>query len=70
MKPSNDVYNLAFSSFLNTCEDHTPMTVEEAAHTIEIWKEEGNDCDDIQGLTPEALSEAWNQVYYMLYHQS
>ena len=54
-----DIYNLAYSCLIDGTGYHEPITLEEAAYTLQCWKDEGIDYD---GLTPEAFMLAWNEV--------
>ena len=54
-----DIYNLAYSCLIDGTGYHEPITLEEAAYTLQCWKDEGIDYD---GLAPEAFMLAWNDV--------
>ena len=54
-----DIYNLAYSCLIDGTGYHEPITLEEAAYTLQCWKDEGIDYD---GLAPEAFMLAWNEV--------
>ena len=59
---TGEVWNLAYSGFIDGTSSHDPITLEEAAYTIKCWQEEGSEIADIEGLTPETYMEAWNSV--------
>ena len=54
-----DLMNLCFSCLIDGTGEHAPITLEDAAYTLQCWKDEGIDYD---GLAPEAFMLAWNEV--------
>ena len=66
MEISGDVWNLAYSCLIDGCSSHEPITLTEAAYTIQCWQEEGCEAAETAGLTPETFMAAWNSVLIQL----
>ena len=59
--------NLCFSCLIDGCGVHTPITLEEAAYTLQCWKDEASElADDTAELTAEEFMNAWNRVFWLL----
>ena len=58
-----DLMNLCFSCLIDGGGEHVPITLDEAAYTLQCWQDEGLAMD---GLTPEAFMMAWNNVLRQL----
>ena len=58
-----ELMNLCYSCLIDGTGEHNPITMEEAEYTIDGWQGDGIDID---GLTPEALMSAWNEVLAQL----
>ena len=64
----DDLMNLCFSCLIDGTGVHSPITVEEAAYTLQCWKEEGGElAEEIADLTAKAFMDAWNQVFFRLF---
>ena len=62
-----DLMNLCFCCLIDGTGEHSPITLEEAAYTLQCWKEENSElADETAGLTAEELMDAWNQVFLRL----
>ena len=60
-----DLMNLCFSCLIDGTGEHAPITLDEAAYTLQCWQEEGSElADETAGLTAEAFMDAWNQVFF------
>ena len=50
-----------FVNSLTYGEEKFPMSVEDAAYTLDMWREEGS-IEAPEGFTPELFSLLWNQA--------
>ena len=65
-----DLMNLCFSCLINGCGEHKPITLDEAAYTLQCWQDEGSElAEDTKDITAEEFMDAWNQVFYYLHFQ-
>ena len=63
-----DLMNLCFSCLIDGCGEHKPITYEEAAHTLQCWRDEGGElAQETAGVNTEEFMDAWNQVFYFLH---
>ena len=65
-----DLMNLCYSCLIDGTGEHAPITLEEAAYTLQCWKEEGNElAEETADLTAEEFMDAWNHVFWLLHFQ-
>lgn len=58
-----DLMNLCYSCLIDGTGEHEPITLEEAAYTLQCWQEEGNElAEDTKDLTAQEFMNAWNHV--------
>ena len=60
-----DLMNLCFSCLIDGTGEHAPITLEDAAYTLQCWQEEG--CELAEDLTAEEFMDAWNHVFWLLH---
>ena len=61
-----DLMNLCFSCLIDGTGEHAPITLEEAAYTLQCWQEEGGElAEETADLTAEEFMDAWNHVFYL-----
>lgn len=60
----SDLYNLAYSCLIDQTGEHGYITLEDAAYTLECWREEGNElAEETINLNAADFMRAWNEVY-------
>ena len=60
----SDLYNLAYSCLIDQTGEHGYITLEDAAYTLECWREEGNElAEETRNLNAADFMRAWNEVY-------
>ena len=60
----SDLYNLAYSCLIDQTGEHGYITLEDAAYTLECWREEGNElAEETRNLNAVDFMRAWNEVY-------
>ena len=65
-----DLMNLCYSCLIDGTGEHAPITLDEAAYTLQCWQEEGNElAEETKDLTAQEFMDAWNQVFYLLHFQ-
>ena len=65
-----DLMNLCFSCLIDGTGEHAPITLEEAAYTLQCWQEEGNElAEETKDLTAQEFMDAWNHVFWLLHFQ-
>jgi len=63
-----DLLNWCYSCLIDGGGEHEPITLDDAAYTLECWRTEDADVRKaLEGVTPEAFMMAWNDVYYELH---
>lgn len=59
----SDLYNLAYSCLIDQTGEHGYITLEDAAYTLECWREEGNElAEETADLNAADFMRAWNEV--------
>ena len=68
MSKKEDLHNLCYSFLIDQCGDAETITEKDARHTMNEWREEGDDeiIEIIEGVTPQYFAKVWNDVYYEL----
>ena len=60
----SDLYNLAYSCLIDQTGEHGYITLEDAAYTLECWREEGSElAEETRNLNAADFMRAWNEVY-------
>lgn len=60
----SDLYNLAYSCLIDQTGERGYITLEDAAYTLECWREEGNElAEETRNLNAADFMRAWNEVY-------
>ena len=59
-----DLINLAYSCLIDQTGEHGYITLEDAAYTLECWREEGQElAEETRNLNAADFMRAWNEVY-------
>ena len=70
MMNQGDLMNLCFSCLIDGTGEHAPITLDEAAYTLQCWQEEGGElAEETADLTAEGFMDAWNHVFWLLHFQ-
>lgn len=60
----SDLMNLAYSCLIDQTGEHGYITLEDAAYTLECWREEGQElAEETRNLNAADFMMAWNEVY-------
>ena len=60
----SDLMNLAYSCLIDQTGEHDYITLEDAAYTLECWREEGQElAEETRNLNAADFMRAWNEVY-------
>ena len=60
----SDLMNLAYSCLIDQTGEHGYITLEDAAYTLECWREEGQElAEETRNLNAADFMRAWNEVY-------
>ena len=65
---SNALSNLCFSCLMDGGTEKEPITLEDAAETLEAWRAEDPEIlEGLEDVTPEQFRQAWNEtVEYLM----